>query len=480
LLSRWRAVCLNIGCLNRSRGTEHPHGMTRPVSERTIIFLIGAVQFVNILDFVMVMPLGPDFVTALQIDPAQVGYIAGAYTAAAAISGLIGALFLDLFDRRKALGLAMLGLVLGTASGGFAWNLHSLMAARVLAGMFGGPATSLAFSIVADVIPTERRGKAMAAVMGAFSVAQVIGVPAGLRLARLGGWNLPFFAVAGLGFVVVILSIFCLPPMTKHMEGQTHRRRSLMGMIRQPRILRERVSEAREDFAKLLDRPIVLMSYAMTATTMMSGFVLIPSISTYVQFNLGFPREHLDLCYAIAGATTIFTIRLVGTLVDRFGSFRIGSLGATMLAGVVYGGFVAARPPLPMVAVIGIFVAFMTAMSFRNVAYNTLTSKVPRPVERARFTSLQSTVQHVASTLGAFLSSLLLTTLPSKELVGMSRVATVTIGLSALVPFLLWRVESMLATRTAEDLRSPLPQRRPEAIEPVPTDGPYPAPAAGE
>ncbi|MGQ0507183.1 MAG: hypothetical protein ACT4TC_17885 [Myxococcaceae bacterium] len=30
-------------------------------SERTIIFLISAVQYVNLLDFMMVRPLGPDF-----------------------------------------------------------------------------------------------------------------------------------------------------------------------------------------------------------------------------------------------------------------------------------------------------------------------------------------------------------------------------------------------------------------------------------
>ena len=39
--------------------------MARHPSERTVIFLIGAVQFVNILDFMMVLPLGPFFATLL-------------------------------------------------------------------------------------------------------------------------------------------------------------------------------------------------------------------------------------------------------------------------------------------------------------------------------------------------------------------------------------------------------------------------------
>ena len=37
------------------------------VSERVIIFLIASVQFISILEFMMVMPLGPDFAEALNI-----------------------------------------------------------------------------------------------------------------------------------------------------------------------------------------------------------------------------------------------------------------------------------------------------------------------------------------------------------------------------------------------------------------------------
>jgi len=40
----------------------------RSVSERAVIFLIGAVQLVNILDFVMVMPLAPYYSGSLGID----------------------------------------------------------------------------------------------------------------------------------------------------------------------------------------------------------------------------------------------------------------------------------------------------------------------------------------------------------------------------------------------------------------------------
>src|SRR4051812_9201490 len=150
----------------------------------------------------MVMPLGPYF-DQVGIAPSQMGLIGGAYTASACVSGLVGASFLDKFDRRKALALAMLGLVIGTAAGGLAQSMTTLMLARALAGMFGGPATSLSFSIISDTIPVGLRGRAIGMVMGAFSAATVLGVFGGLLMAESFGWRSTFFAVSAIGILIV-------------------------------------------------------------------------------------------------------------------------------------------------------------------------------------------------------------------------------------------------------------------------------------
>ena len=67
-----------------------------------------------------------------------------------------------------------------------------------------------------------------------------------------------------------------------------------------------------------------------------------------------------------------------------------GTLGTLV---VIYTGFMNVPPLLPVMVV---FVGFMASTGFRNVAFNTLTSRIPRPAERARFMSLQSAVQHAA------------------------------------------------------------------------------------
>jgi predicted MFS family arabinose efflux permease len=58
--------------------------------ERRILLLLTAVSFVNILDFVMVIPLGPDFAHGLGIPTSRLGIIGSSYTAAAFVAGLVG------------------------------------------------------------------------------------------------------------------------------------------------------------------------------------------------------------------------------------------------------------------------------------------------------------------------------------------------------------------------------------------------------
>jgi predicted MFS family arabinose efflux permease len=392
------------------------------LSDRKIVLLVGAVQFVNILDFIMVMPLGPDFTRSLGFSASRIGLVGGAYTAAACVSGLAGALFLDRFDRRSALAVAMVGLILGTAAGGLATSLPTLMAARVLAGAFGGPATSVSLAIIADAIPAERRGKALGAVMGAFAAASVLGVPAGLELARIGTWRLPFFAVAALGLVVTAAVVTMLPPFRAHLGAR-----------------REVPS-----FAHLFRQPVVLLSWAMTASVMLATFSIVPNLSSYFLFNLDYPRTSLSSLYLIGGTLSFFASRLVGLLVDRYGSFRVGTAGTLWFVGVLYTSFVSPVRALPVMA---IFLGFMLSNSFRGVPHNTLTSKVPAPAERARFMSIQSAVQHFASSLGAVCSTFLLVELPDGKLEGMPRVAALSLTLAALFPFLARAVESRVATR---------------------------------
>src|SRR5690606_21583906 len=111
--------------------------------------------------------------------------------------------FVDNFDRKKVLLFAYIGFIIGTLLCGIAPTYHLLLAARILAGVFGGLIGAQVLSIVADSFSYERRGKAMGTLMSAFSLASVIGVPLGLFLATRISWHAPFLLVGGLGIFII-------------------------------------------------------------------------------------------------------------------------------------------------------------------------------------------------------------------------------------------------------------------------------------
>lgn len=404
-----------------------PHISTPDAVENRVVRMLAAVNFVNVLDFMMVLPLGPDFAHDLDIPMERLGYVGASYTFAAAIAGGVGAFVLDRFDRKRAFAFCIAGMGLGTLFGALAHGLYSLVAARMLAGVFGGQATALSLSILTDVVPSHRRGRAMGTVMGAFAAASVLGVPAGLELSRLGGWQTPFLAVGLLAFVAAF-TIKSQLPRPKRTEG-------------------EKMSPT-EGAAFLFRDPSSRIALTATALVFVGGFAVIPHLSTFVQHNLGFPREYLGMLYLAGGVVSFFAMRLGGAVVDRRGP-QVVTLSATLLLlGVFAFGFLPAHPQLPPVA---IFMGLMVANSVRGVALNSLATRVPPPQARARFMSINAMVQHSAAAFGSLISGTILFEQADHSLGGMPLLVGFAMATAGLVPILVW----LLAQRVrAADLVS--------------------------
>ena len=396
-----------------------------PARERALIFLIAAVQFINILDFMMVMPLGPDLATHLGIAVSHLGWIGGSYTASACVAGLVGSVILDRFPRKTALICCLIGLSLATAAGAYSTDLWSLLGARVAAGFFGGPATSVSLAIISDIVPQERRGRAMGIVMGSFSLASIFGIPVGLELARWGGWQLPFFTIGALGLLLGAFCYFVLPPLADHM------------------LAKNQFDSESSVIAEFL-KPIYIKSFAAIGITIFGTFLLVPNISTYVQFNLAWPRDHLGSLYLGGGLASLVAMQLGGRWNDKYGSSKPTFYATIAFILTLFFGFVNFYPIIPVPLIFG---AFMATNSLRSVSLSTLTSRVPPAPLRARFMSVQSAVQHLLSSLGAFLSAAILKSGPHNTLVGMPTLGLMVIGISVICPFLAFQIEKHLKNR---------------------------------
>src|ERR1043165_2149786 len=126
-------------------------------SERSLLLLLATVQFTHIMDFMILMPLGPQLMRDLLIGPAQFSALVAAYTISSGVVGLLATPFIDRFDRRNVLLIAYGGFIVGTVSCALSQSFLSLLAARALSGAFGGLSSSMVLAIIGDVVPAERR-----------------------------------------------------------------------------------------------------------------------------------------------------------------------------------------------------------------------------------------------------------------------------------------------------------------------------------
>jgi predicted MFS family arabinose efflux permease len=379
--------------------------------ERRIVWIAAIIQLINIIDFMMVMPLGPDISKDLPVSNSDIGIICGCYTLAVGISGIACAKFLDRFDRKHVALVTVFGLSLATLGTTFCWNLTTLIGARVLAGIFGGPAAAIAFSIICDVVPPERRGKAMAIVMGTFSVAAVAAIPFGLELAEKGTWRTPFYAISILGFILFWFILRLTPSLKEHLKGE-------------PRTLA---------LTRLFSNGKFLLAFIMMATAMISSYTIIPNISAYFQLNLGYPRSSLGFLYLVGGMFSLILIQIGGRASDKIGPIPTNILGTILLVVFLYDGFM--HQPASSLPVV--FSMFMGMVCFRNVSATTEASKIPQPHERAAFMSLFSSMQHLGNGIGAFLAAAILSTGPEGDLVNMKWVGFLSIVMALFQPLIL-------------------------------------------
>jgi predicted MFS family arabinose efflux permease len=357
-----------------------------PRRELWLLLTLAGIQFTHIVDFMIMMPLGPQFRALFGISDAQFGFLVSAYTLAAGVSGLLASTFIDRFGRKRLLVVMYALFALSTLACGLAPGYGFLMVARVFAGLFGGVLSALCQTIVGDVIPFERRGRAMGIVMTSFSVATVAGVPLGLFLAAHLDWHWAFFAIAALCGVLAVMAAATMPPLKGHLQGEPH---SVFGGLA----------------AVLADRNHQ-RAFVFTALVMSTGFTVIPYLTLYLQANGGMTNAQIPYIYLCGGAVTLFSARVFGRITDRRGkvpTFRVLALVNTLplVAITLVGGL-----PLPMILLATTL--FFMFQSGRMIPGMAIVTSAAEPRLRGTFMTLNASVQSAAIGLASVFGGLLI------------------------------------------------------------------------
>ncbi|MGM7683866.1 MFS transporter [Cytobacillus sp. Hm23] len=203
-------------------------------SNKTVLFIVSIAIFTDMLMYGLVVPFLPIYATDLGASQSFVGILFASYAIALFIATPFSGALADRIGRKKMITIGLLGLGVTTIVFAMSTTLWLLVVARALQGVAASIPWSAGLAFVADVFPSEERGKAMGIAISGQSAGVLFGPLFGGWLFELGGYKLPFFVAGGISLLTALLSLFCLRSIT---ETKSERFVSSFGILRQRQIL---------------------------------------------------------------------------------------------------------------------------------------------------------------------------------------------------------------------------------------------------
>lgn len=325
------------------------------------------------------MPLSNYLIPYFKISAFQFSILVASYSISAFISGLVIALVIDRLDRKRSLLFAYTGFLIGTISCGFAYSYELLLAARILAGLFGGIIGAQVLAIVADLFSYERRGRAMGAVMSAFAVASILGVPISLYLTNLFNydWHVPFIMVGSLGILFVPLIIKYVPSIKGHI------------------VERDKSESIFKPLLTVCKIPAQRTALIFACLLMMGHFLIIPFINPYIEFNLGFSKDLIPMIYLVGGISSLFAAIYLGRVSDSIGKLPVFSWTVFLSLFMVL--IITKMPSVHFGIVLIFFAIWFILATGRAVTAQAMISEVVSQRQRGSFMSINGSVQQLGS-----------------------------------------------------------------------------------
>ncbi len=348
--------------------------------QKFVIFILAVTQFTVVLDFMVMSPLGDILMKSLKLQPSQFGIAVSAYAFSAGASGLLTAGFADKYDRKKLLVFFYTGFIIGTILCGLVTTYETLVAARIITGIFGGVIGSISMAIVADLFAIQQRGRVIGFIQMGFGASQVLGIPIGLYLASIWDWHMPFLLIAGIAAVIIILIMVKLKPITHHLT----------------------IKKEKNAIAHLMhtvSKKEYRIGFMATALLSLGGFMMMPFGSAFAINNLHITEEQLPLTFMAAGLSTLVIMPFMGKLADRMDKFRLFAFACLWMIVIVLIYTKLAVTPLWMVIILNILM--MIGIMGRMVPSTAMVTAVPEMQDRGAFMSINSSLQMIAGGIAA-------------------------------------------------------------------------------
>ncbi len=391
--------------------------------EKILLAILAIIQFSHIVDFMIMMPLGPQIMRLFSIPPQKFGFLVSSYNFAAGLSGLLASFFIDKYDRKKALLFVYVGFALATLSCALSKEYSSLLFSRALTGVFGGVLNSLILSVLSDSFESSRRGSAMGILMTSFSFASIMGVPMSLFLANHFSWHAPFVFLGLISLLIIFVAGFTLPSMNQHLKGPHQHQNPLLNVI------------------GIAANPNQVLALTFLFILILGQFTVIPFLSSTFVANAGLQEAQLPLIYLVGGCFTIFSSPMIGRLSDKIGKRKIFLITSTISIPVIL--FMTQLGQTPLWIILAGAALFFVCTGGRMIPAMALITTTSTPQKRGSFMSITSSVQQVASAFSSFLAGLIIIQSPEGMILHYNYVGYLAALCTVIAMFLILRIKSV-------------------------------------
>jgi len=339
-----------------------------------IALVIAFVQFTNALEYMVFNPVFVFMATDFAVPVSFSGYVSGMYTLGAVLSGIIAFYWIDHFNKKRFLiiNMALLGLLtlLTTCISSFSL----LLALRFCAGLVGGTTMGVGISILINNAPPNLRGKMLATVIASFSIVSIVGMPTILFLCTHYGWHVALWLISALCVLALPLIVSIIPQDPVSLDT----------------------------FPKLpLDRDTLLFA-SSNALVQFSPMLVIPILAPLMIQQLGASQDLLPWLFFSGGVIGYLSTKITGALTSHFSALMLAT-GSTIV-------FILSL----LIPILGyqhatLFISLFLGASYsRLVSSSVVSIQFPDDRQRAGFSSLQTSIMYLITTIAFFLSAFLL------------------------------------------------------------------------
>lgn len=197
------------------------------------LFVLFAINTVNFFDRLIIGAVGEPIRKEFELSDTSLGLLSTAFTLLYAFVGIFFGRLADTMSRKKILAGGVFVWSLLTAASGIAQNYWQIFMLRLGVGVGEASAAPAATSLISDLFPAEKRGRAMSIFMLGLPIGIALSFAVSGTVAKAYGWRAAFFVAGIPGILFAVLALFIREPErgaseahdvgAKHREGSPYR-----------------------------------------------------------------------------------------------------------------------------------------------------------------------------------------------------------------------------------------------------------------